>query len=207
MKQSRLIIFATLIILFSPVLSFALFLGPYSGTVMDAKTGAPVEGACVLFYWEKRIPTPPTGGSPELIDVKLLYTDKKGRYEIPRILANLGLLGHLESTHVIIYQPGYQAYIIRVWHDTERTDRSFKEKDNSVKLERIPPNFNHKEHYRRIEEALWGIRESYDYSDEKGSEMIWNKLLQINLKTHLEKDEFLRRVEWEERRGLSEEQR
>jgi len=205
MKWYRLIIFATFIILFSPVLSYALFLGPYSGNVMDAKTGAPIEGASVLFYWEKRVPTPPTGGSPELIDVKLICTDKKGRYEIPRISANLGLLGHLESTSVIIYQPGYQATIIRIWHETERTDRSFKEKDNTVKLERIPPNFNHKEHYRRIDQALWGIRESYDNSDEKGSEMTWNKLLQINLKTLLEKDEFLKRVEWEERRGLSEE--
>jgi hypothetical protein len=205
MKWSRLIIFVTFIILFSPILSYALFLGPYSGNVTDAKTGAPIEGVSVLFYWEKRVPAPPTGGSPELIEVKLVYTDKKGRYEIPRISANLDLLGHLESTHVIIYQPGYQAYIIRIWHETERTDRSFKEKDNIVKLDRIPPNFNHKENYRRIDQALWGIRESYDYSDEKASEMTWNKLLQINLKTCLEKEEFLRRVEWEERRGLSEE--
>jgi len=205
MKWSRLIIFAAFGILFSPALSLALFLGPYSGNVLDAKAGVPIEGASVLIYWEKRVPMPPTGGSPELVDVKLVYTDKKGRYEIPRISANLGLLGHLESTHVIIYQPGYQAYIIIIWHETERTDRSFKEKENVVKLDRIPPNFNHKEHYRRIENVLSGIRESDDYSDEKGSEMTWNKLLQINLKTLLEKDEFLKRVEWEERRGLSEE--
>ena len=205
MRLSRLLIYGAFTILFSPALSYALVLGPYSGTVTDAKTGAPVEGASVLFYWEKRVPMPPTGGSPELVDVKLVYTDKKGRYEIPRTFANLGLLGHLESTRVIIYQPGYQAYIIIIWHESERTDRSFKEKDNAVKLERIPPNFNHKEHYRRIDQALWGIRESYDYSDEKGSEMTWTKLLQINLKSRLEKDEFLKRVEWEERRGLSEE--
>lgn len=190
---------------FLPALSYALFLGPYSGNVMDAKTGAPIEGVSVLLYWEKRVPTPPTGGSPELIEVKLVYTDKKGRYEIPRISANLGLLGHLESTQFIIYQPGYQAYIIKIWHESERSTPLFKEKDHIVKLDRIPPNFNHKEHYRRIQDVISGIRESYDYSDEKDSEMTWNKLLQINLKTRLEKDEFLKRVEWEERRGLSEE--
>lgn len=205
MRLSRLLICNAFMILFSPVVSFALFLGPYSGNVIDAKTGAPVGGASVLFYWEKRVPMPPTGGSPELVDVRLVYTDKKGRYEIPRLSANLGLLGHLESTAVVIYQPGYQAYILRIWHETERTDRSFKEKDNTVKLERIPPNFSHKEHYRRIDEALWGIRESYDDSDGKDSGLTWEKLLQINLKTHLEKDEFLRRADWEERRGLWEE--
>ncbi len=205
MRLSRLFISSAFIVLFSPALSCALFLGPYSGNIIDAKTGAPVEGASVLFYWEKRVPMPPTGGSPEMIDVKLVYTDKKGRYEIPRINANLGLLGLLESTNAIIYQPGYQAYIIKIWRDSTTGEPAFNTKENIVRLSRIPPNFNHKEHYRRIDEALWGIRESYDDSDGKDSGMTWNKLLQINLKTHLEKDEFLRRVEWEERRGLSEE--
>jgi hypothetical protein len=172
--------------------------------VIDSQTGEPIEGAPVLFYWEKRVPTPPSGGSPEPAETRLVYTNKKGFYEIPQILANLGLLGFLESTNVIIYQPGYQAYIARILHDRIDTkpDFSFKPKDNLVKLDRIPPNFDHKEHYRVIENALSSIRE-YDWEDRIwGKKLTWEERLKLNVKSGiLEKEELLRRAEWEERRG------
>jgi len=204
MKATRIFIFAVLMIVFLPKVSFAVFLGPYSGTVIDSQTGEPIEGASVLFYWEKRVPTPPSGGSSELIETRLVYTDKKGFYDIPRILANLGLLGFLESTNVIIYQPGYQAYIARIWHDSPYTkpDPSFGTKDNMVKLDRIPPNFNHKEHYQRIDDALRGI-ETCGWEDRIwGKKLTWEERLRLNVKSGiLEKEKLLRQAEWEERRG------
>ncbi|MBU1053154.1 MAG: hypothetical protein KKC46_04900 [Proteobacteria bacterium] len=86
------------------------------------------------------------------ICISALYTDKKGDYHISRILSNTGLLGALESTNIIIYQPGYQIYAKRIWHFSGdgKPDSLFKEKDNIVKLDRIPPNFNHQNHYREI---------------------------------------------------------
>jgi hypothetical protein len=204
MKVTQISVLAVLVIIFIPTVCPALFLGPYSGTVMDSQTGEPIKGASVLFYWEKRVPTPPSGGSSDPIEARLVYTDKKGFYDIPRILANFGLLGFLESTNVIVYQPGYQAYIVRVWHDSPHTkpDPSFKTKDNMVKLDRIPPNFNHGEHYRRISDALSGLHEyPYAYPNKNDPWMTWKKLLEINLKVIPEKEEFLRRAEWEERRG------
>lgn len=207
MRVTRIFIFAVLMIVFLPTICFAIFLGPYSGTVIDSQTGGPIEGASVLFYWEKRVPTPPSGGSSEPIEIRLVYTSQKGTYHIPQILANLGLLGMLESTNVIIYQPGYQAYIAKIWHDSPYTkpDPSFKTKDNRVKLDRIPSGFNHGEHYRRISDALNGLHEyPYVYPHKNDPWMTWNKLLEVNLKAVPEKEEFLRRVEWEERRGLSE---
>lgn len=206
MKTSRILVFAVLMIVFLPTVCFTVFLGPYSGTVIDRQAGEPIEGASVLVYWEKRIPTP-MGGYSELIEVRLVSTDKKGRYEIPRVVANLGLLGMLESTNIIIYQPGYQAYIVRAWHDSPyaKPDPSFKAKDNLVKLDRIPLSFSHREHYEKIDHALGGIHEyPYAYPDKNDPWMTWNKLLEVNLKAVPEKEEFLRRVEWEERRGLSE---
>ncbi len=36
-----------------PLPSFAVVVGPYSGTVVDSRTGDPIEGASVLMYWIK----------------------------------------------------------------------------------------------------------------------------------------------------------
>jgi len=204
MKATHISMFAALLIVFLPTVCFGIVLGPYSGTVIDSQTGGPIEGASVLFYWEKRVPAPPSGGSPEPIETRLVYSDKKGFYDIPRILANLGLLGMLESTNVIIYQPGYQAYIVRLWHDSpsEKPPSLFKPKDNIVKLDRIPPNFNYKEHYERIEDALRSI-ENYGWEDRIwGKKLTWEERLKLNVKSGiLEREEFLRRAEWEGRRG------
>jgi len=207
MKAMCIFVSALSIILFLPAVCFAIFLGPYSGTVIDSQTGEPIEGVSVCFYWEKRVPAPPSGGYSETIETRLVYTDKKGNYNIPRILANLGLQGMLESTNIIIYQPGYQAYIVRTWHDnsSDRTDTRFKPKDHIVKLDRIPPNFNYNQHYRMIEDALSPIRE-YGWEDPIwGRPLAWEKRIELNLKSGiLEKEELLRRAEWEGRRGLSE---
>ncbi|MFB3887614.1 MAG: HEAT repeat domain-containing protein [Thermodesulfobacteriota bacterium] len=205
MRPVRISLMVALIIC-SPAVSFAVSLGPYSGTVIDSQTGEPIEGASVLFYWEKRVPTPPSGGSAEPAETRLVHTDKKGLYDIPRILANLGLLAFLESTNVIIYQPGYQVYIARIWHDTPdaKRDSSFKPRGNLVKLDRIPPNFNYKEHYRMIEDALNSIRE-YGWEDRVWErKLTWEEHLKLNLKSGiLEKEELLRRAEWEEYAGFS----
>lgn len=203
MNRSHIFIFTILFALFLPVVSFALILGPYTGQVIDSRTGEPVEGASVLIYWRKPAFSVIEYRS-ELIKAELVYTDKKGNYKILRMLANIGLLGTLDSTNVIIYQPGYQVYTVRIWHDSpyEKPDNSFKEKDNVVKLDRIPPNFSHRKHYEKIERAFWGIDEAS--IDEWTT---WEQHLKINLRGIPEKEELLRRAEWEERRGLSEDRR
>jgi len=205
MKATRIFVFALSIIVFLPTICFAIFLGPYSGTVIDSQTGEPIEGASVLFFWEKLVPTPMKAYS-EVCEAKLVYTNKKGTYDIPRILPNVGLQGVLESTNIIIYQPGYQSCAIRISHVSppEKPDFSFKEKDNIVKLDRIPPRFNHEEHYRMIEDASSPIR-GYGWEDPIwGRPLTWEKRMELNLKSGiLEKEELLRRAEWEERRRES----
>mgnify|MGYP001584675162 CR=1 FL=1 len=206
MKQLRVFIFAA-ILLWIPALSFAGMIGPYSGQVVDSRTGEPVEGASVLFYWVKVIPYP-MGTDHETIDARLIYTDKDGKYNIPIFWANLGLTSFFESTNVVIYEPGYEAYIKRVDYSNPfnspdtRPDPSFKEKNHIVKLDRIPPNFSHKKHYENIEHALWGIDdEPHVYTPEQP--LSWEKKVEIllSVKGINGKEEFLRRVEWENRRG------
>jgi hypothetical protein len=180
-----------LVYLVAPAKSAEELIGPYSGTVLDATTGKPVEGALVLFYWRKRIPNP-IGSSSDLIDAKLISTIAAGKYDLPVAFANTGLSGVLDSTHVIIYQPGYKAYIKLIWHNSPYAtpDREFQNKGNVIKLERIPPDFDHNAHYRRIEDALEGLYR-YDYSEAKN----------VSFKqTPIERDQFLRRAEWEQRR-------
>jgi hypothetical protein len=175
---------------------------------MDSQTGEPIEGASVLIYWTKGIPNV-AGGSTEHVGTVLVYTDSKGKYDIAKAFYNLGLMALFESTNIIIYQPGYQAYIRQIYQDNPDSEpsSSFKEKDNMVKLERIPPNFSYREHYDKIGHALWGIHD-YPYAYPRREEqMTWQRLLEINLKAIPEKEEFLRRVEWEERRGMMEEKR
>ncbi len=202
MKKFAAAIIILLIICF-PSVSKALILGPYTGIVIDSRTGEPVEGASVLIYWSKPV-FQAIEYSTELIKAELIYTDKQGRYEIPKMLTNIGLLGTLDSTNIIIYQPGYQVYTARVLHDSpyEKPDNSFKEKDNIVKLDRIPPNFSYRKHYEKIEGALRGIRE-YSRGDSTHFEVdiTWEKAIKMNLRGVPEREELLRRAEWEERRG------
>jgi hypothetical protein len=179
-------------------LSSAQVLGPYSGTVVDGQTGKPIEGASVLMHWTKKISQFMHADS-DLIEVKLTYTDEAGKYRMPRLLANTGLAGKLESTHIIVYEPGYQTYIKSIGHDNPyyKPDPSFVDQGNKVKLTRIPPQFDHKKHYDEIEHALWGIRDYPYVYPQREDQMTWQRLLDMNLKTIPEKEEFLRRVEWE----------
>jgi hypothetical protein len=197
----------------------AAFLGPYSGTVIDSQTGKPVDGATVFIYWVKSVPQVVqdprlgmlpivVGYSSEMIDLRLVYTNKKGEYKIPLLIGNTGLTGRLESTSIIIYQPGYQAYIKTLQHNNPYAKLDlfdFKEKDNVVKFERIPPNFDHRRHYEEIEGALRGIdeyRNDTPQLENAGFNVIeWEKMIAFDKKVIPYKEELLRRAKWEERRG------
>lgn len=210
MKRSKFLKWLfILIILFSPGVSEALIDGPYTGKVIDSQTGEPVEGASILCYWVKSTPNF-EGGHEALAKARLVYSDSKGNYEIPRIFVMLGLIAAFDSTNIVVYQPGYQAYIVNIEPRNKyyKPDPNFKKKDSVVKLDRIPPNFNHKEHYDKIDRALWGMDEyPYVYPQPQDKWMNWNKLIKMNLRGLPEKEEFLRRVEWEERRGMMEDRR
>lgn len=225
--KKTIIIIAFYLLFGLPSVSEAIFLGPYSGTVSDSQTGEAIEGASVLIYWTKRIPNV-GGGNSETIGSTLIYTDNKGRYDIPKENYNIGLMAFFESTRIIIYQPGYQAYIKHIEKDNPywKPDPSFKETENVVKLDRIPPNFSHRNHYNSIDSALRGIRENNDlymvyyggnddearqrylkanHLTEDSLKIIRDEMLQSDSKIVPMKEDFLRRVKWEERRDRSEE--
>ena len=218
--RTRLIRSGFIILIFATVFSasaISIALGPYSGTVVDAQTASPVEGATVFIYWVKMVPQPVNVkgvtfkiASQEMIGPALVYTNKKGKYEIPAIMSNAGFADKLESTAVVIYQPGYQAYIKRIWHDspTTKRDPEFAETNNTVKLGRIPPNFDHNRHYEEIVGALSGLQEYRTSISGSENAVIndaeWKKMVAFDKKVLPYKRELLRRAEWEERRGAEE---
>ncbi len=201
MRALKIFIFLCVWVVILPASSFAAILGPYSGQVLDSRTGDPIVGASVLFYWTKYIPQF-HGGNSDLIKATLVYTDEQGKYKIPVNMASLGLLASFESTRVLVYQPGYQFYTvtIRAYDASGDSNRSFQKFGNRIRLERIPLHFDHRKHLDRINKALWGIDEVYLASDRAYPESIWEKHIKLNLRGVLEKEEFLRRVEWEDRR-------
>lgn len=192
------VITALLCLLCTPV-----FAGPiptYTGKVVDSRTGVPIEDTSVLMYWVKGIPGFMHTGS-ELIKTELVTTDKNGNYSLGGFIAFLGLTAWHDYTQIIVYRPGYQAYIKRISEQSSYADKKqdFKTTDNLVRLERIPPDFDYGKQYKEIEDALRGI-DDYSYMQPDGT-VTWAGVKNLALKGHPEKLELLQRAYWEEERS------
>ncbi len=205
MRTASIGIIATICIFCIPALTFAVIFGPFTGQVIDSQTGEPVEGANVFVYVEGHFPVPPEGYD-RVLAAKMVYTDKAGRYEIPATIVPLKLTSMWENTGLLIYQPGYQAHFASM--DSGRASSSFNKSENIVKLDRIPPNFNHRQQYDGIEVFLSHI-EAYGWEDPIwGKKLTWEERIKLNLKSGIiEAEELLRRAEWEKRRSELEERR
>jgi hypothetical protein len=79
--------------------------GPYSGRIIDADTGKPIEKAVVLGVWYREIITP-GGATHNFYDAKETVTDKNGDFTI----AGQGLLvlTNVEPMDIVIFKAGYE---------------------------------------------------------------------------------------------------
>jgi hypothetical protein len=159
-------------------MSCGLFAGPYSGKAVDSQTGDPVVGASVLIYWTESTP-----GSTNVISVEATNTNAAGEYFIPFTILIPSFLGWHDETYIIIYEPGFQAYIPRTYRDSKKD--SFKTSGNLVELQRIPPDFDHADHFEWIQDFLRGLS-SRGHVTVGANEFLGQELL--------------RRAEWEQRR-------
>jgi hypothetical protein len=86
--------------------------GPYSGRVIDADTGAPVEGVVVLGVWNTEQITP-GGAVHNFHDARETVTDKNGEFEIPGM--GLKILGNVTPLDVLIFKAGYEHIGMGSW--------------------------------------------------------------------------------------------
>jgi len=86
--------------------------GPYSGRVIDADTGAPVEGVVVLGVWNTEQITP-GGAVHNFHDARETVTDKNGDFEIPGM--GLKILGNVTPMDVLIFKAGYEHIGMSSW--------------------------------------------------------------------------------------------
>ena len=185
-----------------PTSGFSKMVGPYTGQVLDSRTGEPIQGASVLINWVKSIPTP-AGAYSELIKITLANTDDHGIYKIPRQFINVGLIGWLGIANLIVYQPGYQVSI-QPHYQPSINRQSQKDlpppfkKTAVVKLEQIPPGFDHKKHHDQITDALHGFDiDDYEGVDNITGRRLSTKELVDKIAIMAEYWEFMRRIEWE----------
>ena len=86
--------------------------GPYSGKVIDADTGAPVEGVVVLGVWNTEKITP-AGAVHDFHDATETVTDKNGEFEIPG--KGFMIRGNVTPMDVLIFKAGYEHIGMSSW--------------------------------------------------------------------------------------------
>lgn len=92
--------------------------GPYSGRIIDAETGQPIEGAVVLGVWYREIVTP-GGATHNFYDAKETVTDKNGEFTI----AGQGLLvlSNVIPMDVLIFKAEYE-YLESPWESLKKSE-------------------------------------------------------------------------------------
>ena len=105
-------------------LHFIQYEGTHRGKIVDADTGAPIEGVVVLGTWSRVYPNV-AGASHELYDARETVTDKNGEFSIPGM--GLKLLSNVEEMNVLIFKSGYE-YIGTMPWVTLRRDSTMLQK-------------------------------------------------------------------------------
>jgi hypothetical protein len=85
--------------------------GPWKGSVIDAETKQPIEGAVVVAIWRKVYGTP-TGNDSYFLDAKEVLTDANGNFLIPKFwkLNVLPFIRWFDGPEFIVFKPGYTAF-------------------------------------------------------------------------------------------------
>lgn len=102
--------------------------GPFSGKVVDAETGEPIEGAVVLIGFSTKSGSP-GGWSWKFADAIEIMTDANGDFHLPPKRVSLFRVNAIwdKDCKISIFKPGYAAY-----PGHPKTFSSWKEKRSRI---------------------------------------------------------------------------
>jgi hypothetical protein len=85
--------------------------GPYTGKIVDAETGEPIEGAAVLGIWYVGEYGHAEAPIFKFLEAKETISGKHGEFMIPSVTAfHWWPLAKLFNPHLKIFKPGYSSY-------------------------------------------------------------------------------------------------
>lgn len=120
-----------------------------TGTVVDAETGNPIEGAVVLVEWtiSKGLPGMSTSESYKIFEG---LTDKEGKIMIPKIYNPL-----VNPAQITIYKKGYIVWNSEYLFPTFKKREEFQRGENDVfKLDKYVSEFKHQSHISFIHSVI-----------------------------------------------------
>jgi len=121
--------------------------GPINGTVVDADTNAPIEGAVVMVEWTK---THGIGNySTESYKVAETLSDKDGKFTLPGCYRPF-----LTEPDVTVYKKGYVAWSSRSVFPDRRKRTDFKWGDGVFKLEVFKKGYSYIDHTNFIRASI-----------------------------------------------------
>lgn len=119
-----------------------------SGTVVDAETGKPIEGAVVLVEWTRQCGI----GDKHTESIKVVenITDKSGKFRISGTLSPL-----VHSRNLTIYKKGYVAWSSRIIFPDYRNRTDFRWDDYyTFRLEHFKSEYSYVDHTAFISSAI-----------------------------------------------------
>jgi hypothetical protein len=89
--------------------------GPYQGTIVDADTNLPIQGAAVLAVWYRAIFSLVGHPTERFHDAREVVSDSDGRFFIPRLTGSVLKLS-VQPPTLYFFAPGYWRAPYRVDH-------------------------------------------------------------------------------------------
>ncbi len=114
---------------------------PITGTVVDAETGKPIEGAVVLVEWtiKKGIGDKHT----ESVKVAEVLTDKDGKFDLPGCYRSF-----VEKPDLAVYKKGFVTWSSRNIFPTWENRKDFQwASNNRYMLEKFKTTYSYTDHY------------------------------------------------------------
>lgn len=126
-----------------------------TGSVVDAETGQPIEGAVILIEWTtiKGLPGLSHTESSKVIEA---VTDKDGKFSVSGFINPL-----MQYPHMTVYKKGYVAWNNKYIFPDYKKRADFKWENGYVfRLERFKPEYSFIEHESFIDGAAYLFMET-----------------------------------------------